>query len=232
MPQRSDRANAIRAGILFFVATLFPFLGAPLYGPPLRAADVLATAAVAAARIRLGIMVEVACVRAVRLVAVALYPVRKRMSEALAIGHVAFRLFEAAVFASLEIDRLRVPVLSEACRLAPGADPATLQAMIAALIGGEAWTGVCGAIYTLGFVAGMLMGNAMFWTSRRVPRRISGRGLVSAAVPGTLAVTALFAAVPGRLAVGLIAPLAVPDLVRALWLVARGFDAAALARLR
>ena len=231
MPSPSYRQNAVYAGIFLIIATAFLFLGEAIYKPPLTAPDVLQTAALSAARIRLGIIIEFSCVLAIPLVAIALYPVLRRVSQALAVGYVAFRLFEAAIFAGMEIDKMIVVALSEAYLAAPGADAATLNVLIAALIGGEAFSGVSGAIYNLGFITGMLMLNWMLWTSRLVPRWLSVWGMISAVVLGALAVAALFLAVPGPVAVALIAPLAVQEMVLAAWWIMKGFDAAALAKL-
>ena len=231
MQTRSYRQNAVYAGVFFIIATAFLFVGEAIYGPPLKAPDVLETAAAAASRIRLGIMIEFSCVLAIPLVAVALYPVLRLVSPALAIGYVAFRLFEAAIFAGMEIDRMFVLALSEAHLANPGADAATLQVMVTALIGGEAFSGISGAIYNLGFMIGMLMLNWMFWTSRLVPRWIAGWGIVTAVVLGTLSVAALFVAVPNAVAIALIAPLAVQEMVLAGWFIVKGFDQTALARL-
>ncbi len=231
MSHPSYRENAVYAGIFLIIATAFLFVGEAIYKPPLVAPDVLETAALSAARIRLGIMIEFCCVLAIPLVAIALYPVLRRVSPALAVGYVAFRLFEAAIFAGMEIDRMVVVALSEAYLASPGANAATLDVLIVALIGGEAFAGVSGAIYNLGFVTGMLMLNGMLWTARLVPRWLSAWGMASAVVLGVLAVAALFVSVPGVIAVVLIGPLAVQEMVLALWWIVKGFDRSALARL-
>jgi len=231
MSHRTFRENAVYAGIFLIIATLFLFVGEAIYKPPLVAPDVLETAALSADRIRLGIMIEFSCVLAIPLVAISLYPVLRLVSPALAVGYVAFRLFEAAIFASMEIDKMIVVALSEAYLASPGANAATLNVLIAALIGGEAFSGVSGAIYNLGFVTGMLMLNWMLWTSRLVPRWISGWGMVCAVVLGMLSVAALFVSVPGIVAVTLIGPLAVQEMVLAVWWIVKGFDQTALARL-
>ena len=74
--------------------------------------------------------------------------------------------------------------------------------------------------------------NWMLWKSRLVPRVISGWGLISALVLGGVALTVPFAPIPGSVAVALITPLAVQEMVLALWFIFRGFDRSALARLQ
>ena len=104
----SYRNNAIWAGIFFIIATAFLFIGEAFYGPALSDPEVLSRAAAAENDIALGVLIEFACVLAIPLIAVALYPVLRRVSATLAIGYVAFRLFEAAVFFQMEADKLTV----------------------------------------------------------------------------------------------------------------------------
>jgi hypothetical protein len=225
------RGHAIAAGILFIIATAFLFVGQALYGPPLSAPDALATAGAARTQIVSGLLIEFSCVLAIPLIAIVLYPVLCRVSTMLAIGYVAFRLFEAALFASQEIDKMLVLALSEAYIAAPPADGEPLRLFARTLVGGDAWSGVSGSFYNLVFVTGMLMLNWMLWQSSLVPRWISGWGVASALVLGGLAVAVLFADVPDTVAIVLVVPLAVQEMVLALWFIIRGFDTGALARL-
>lgn len=78
---------------------------------------------------------------------------------------------------------------------------------------------------------GMVMLNWMLWTSRPVPRRLSGWGLVTAVVLVALSVAALLIAAPDALAIVLIAPLALQEMVLAVWMIVKGVDREALARL-
>lgn len=225
------RRHAITAGVLFIIATAFLFVGEAFYKPALTAPDVLASAAASKSRIVFGILVEFTCVLAIPLIAVALYPVLKRVSVALAIGYVAFRLFEAMIFASSEIDRLLILALSEAYNAAPVAQTEALEMLLRAMSGGETLSGTTGPIYNLVFVIGMLMLNWMLWQSRLVPRWISGWGMISALVLGGLVIVVLFTQVPDTVAIVLIVPLAVQEMVLALWFIFKGFDQVALARL-
>ncbi len=70
--------------------------------------------------------------------------------------------------------------------------------------------------------------NWMLWRSRLVPRLIAGWGMVSAATLGGLAIVVLFLEVSNSLAIALIAPLAVQEMVLALWFIFKGFDRTAL----
>lgn len=227
----SYRSNAVWAGIFFIIATAFLFVGQALYQPALTDPDVLTAAADAETAVTLGVLIEYICVLAIPLIAVALYPVLRRVSATLAIGYVAFRLFEATIFYQQEADRLLVLGMSREYVAAPTADRDQIDLLIRTLNGGEAWSGVSGSLYNLVFVIGMLMLNWMLWTSRLVPRWISGWGIVSAVVLGGVAVAVLFVELADALAITLIAPLAVQEMVLALWFIIKGFGRPALDRL-
>lgn len=225
------RSHAVAAGVLFIIATAFLFVGEAFYGPPLSAPDVLAAAGAARTRVAAGVLIEFSCVLAIPLIAIVLYPVLSRVNTMLAVGYVAFRLFEAALFANQEIDRMLVLAIADAAAAAPAVDVEALELFVRALSGGEAWSGISGSFYNLVFVTGMLMLNWMLWRSVLVPRWISGWGIVSALALGGVAILVLFADIPDAVAIALVAPLAVQEMVLALWFIVRGFDPAALARL-
>ena len=225
------RRNAIWAGIFFIIATAFLFVGEAFYGPALKDPNILTAAAGAENDITLGVLIEFACVLAIPAIAIALYPVLRRVSVSLAVGYVAFRLFEAAIFFQMEIDRLLVLGISRAYVASPTEGTEQLELLLATLTGGEAFSGTTGPLYNLVFVTGMLMLNWMLWKSRLVPRWMTGWGIVSAVILGGLAIAVLFFEVPSAFAVALIAPLAVQEMVMAGWFIFRGFEKDALAEL-
>jgi len=57
------------------------------------------------------------------MIAIALYPALSKVSLSLAIGYVGFRFPEAAIFTSIEVDRMLVLSLAEALSNAPTAHP-------------------------------------------------------------------------------------------------------------
>ncbi|MCP5038212.1 MAG: DUF4386 domain-containing protein [Rhodobacteraceae bacterium] len=217
--------------MLFIIATAFLFVGEAFYKPGLTPPDVLAKAAGAKSQITIGLLIEFTCVLAIPLIAIVLYPILRQVSAVLAIGYVAFRLFEGALFASMEIDKMLVLSLSENLSAHPSADMATLEVLAQSLTGGGPLVGTTGSFYNLVFVIGMLMLNWMLWQSRLVPRWISAWGLISAVVLGSVAILVLFAPIPDTLAIVLIAPLAVQEMVFALWLIIKGFDPDALIKI-
>lgn len=225
------RTNATWAGIFFIIATAFLFIGEAFYGPALSDPDVLNAAAADGTNITIGVLIEFACVLSIPAIAIVLYPVLRRVSISMAVGYVAFRLFEAVVFFGMEVDRLTVLDISRSYVDAPTAGTDQINLLLGTITSGEAWSGTTGPLYNIVFVVGMIMLNAMLWRSRLVPRWISAWGIASAVVLGGLAFTVLFTTVADGLAIGLIAPLALQEMVLALWFIVKGFDSAALDRL-
>jgi len=230
-PQEVFRKHAIAAGILFIIATAFLFVGEAFYKPGLTPPDILGKAVHAKSQISIGVLIEFICIMAIPLIAIVLYPVLRKVSPVLAIGYVGFRLFEAAIFTSMEVDRMLVVSLSEALANNPSVNSESLEILAQSLVGGEAWAGTTGPLYNLVFVTGMLMLNWMLWKSRLVPRLISVWGLISALVLGAIAVTVLFIPISTPVAIALIAPLAVQEMVLAFWFILKGFNSEALVRL-
>lgn len=224
------RQNAVFAGVFFIVATVALIPAGMLYGPPLSDGTMIAAAA-SPVRVGLGTLVEMLCVIAIPLIAVALYPVLTRVSAALAVGYVAFRSIEAALFASNEVARLLVVQLGQAAAAHPEIDTGALALLMQARIGNDAWSGAAGPVYNLIAVTGMMLLYAGLWRGRLVPRWISAWGLASAGLLGGVAAASFFMSVPSRIALPLIAPLALQEMALAVWMIAKGFDRAALARL-
>src|SRR5690606_24458182 len=102
---------------------------------------------------------------------------------------------------------------------------ASLESMRTVLLGAEEWTTLVLAIV---FCLGALMIYGVFFASRLVPRWLSAWGLVGAM---------LYLSVPFLGLVGwegvdaLMVPLAVQEMVVAVWLIVKGFDADVTARL-
>ena len=122
MTHPTYRQNAIFAGIFFIIATALLFVAEPFYKPALTAPDILAATAAAKSRVAAGILIDFTCALAIPLIAIALYPVLRRVSPALAVGYLGFRLLEAAILAEVQVDRMFVLSLSDVAANQPGAD--------------------------------------------------------------------------------------------------------------
>jgi hypothetical protein len=109
--------------------------------------------------------------------AVALYPVVKRQSQALAIGYVTTRLVEAAVIMVGVCSLLAVVTLQDVVGTA-GGDPAALTAVGQGLVAVRDWSFLFGPGFMATFNA-LMLGTIMY-RSGLVPRVIPAVGLIGA----------------------------------------------------
>lgn len=227
---RPYKTNAVIVGILFIIATAFLFIGESVYGPVLTAPDFLETAYPARMTAIVGILLEFACVLSIPLIPVFLFPVLKKHSLTLALGYVVFRLFEAVLFVLGEINELMNISLSQQFLAGQGVDAAFLQNTSSLFQALNDWSF---SFYVFIFAIGAMMLYAVLYRSRLIPRLISGWGFVSAVLIfigvllGMLEINLDF---PGMLfEIIFIFPIAVQEMVMALWLIIKGFNPSAAA---
>ena len=155
--------------------------------------------------------------------AVALFPVVKRQNEALALGFVGSRLFEAAVIMIGVVCLLAVVSLRQDFAGATGPAAATLVTTGNALVAVRDWTFLLGP----GLVPALnaLLLGSLLYRSRLVPRVIPAIGLVGAPLLLAAAVATLFGLVEQNSPAPALAalPVAVWELSLGIYLVVKGF---------
>jgi len=220
----APRRTAIVVGVLFIIATAFLFLGGALYDPILEGDDVLANAFPERNTAIAGLLIEFICVMAILLIPVFLFPVLKRQNEALALGYTGFRFLEVVLFLALQANLLSLVWVSESY-LASGSAGfdgilATIRAQNEALF----------FVYVLVFTLGALVLYGLLYESKLVPRWLSVWGFAGAALLLIGVVLMLLGVVEGTVfdsEVFWAPPIAVQEMVMALWLVFKGFDSKA-----
>jgi hypothetical protein len=225
---KSYKKNAIIVGILFIIATVFLFVGGSIYGPALDTPDYLQVAYPNRITATIGILIEFSCILAIPLIPVFAFPVLRRHSETLALGYLVFRLFEAVIFVLVDITKLSLIKVSE-LYLAAGSSNADTIANIGATIQG--WNEWSWVFYVLIFAFGALIFYTALFQSKLLPRWISVWGLIAAVMMVTSAVLAMFeVTLPDAVFGLLVVPIAVQEMVMALWLIIKGFDTRNLAK--
>lgn len=228
----THRKNAIIVGVLFIIATAFLFIGESVYAPVLTTPDYLETAYPARITAILGILLEFACVLSIPLIPVFLFPVLRKHSETLALGYIVFRLFEAVLFVLDEINKLMNISLSQHYLANQGADPANFQTAGSLF---QAWNDWSFSFYVFIFAIGAMMLYAVLYRSKLIPRFISGWGFISAVLIFTgvlLGMLELDLNFPGMsFELIFIVPIAVQEMVMALWLIVKGFDPSVISSL-
>ena len=161
--------------------------------------------------------------------AVALYPVLKRVNEALALGYVTARLVECMFIAVGILSLLAVVTLRQE---AAGADAGPLLAVGKALVAVHGWTFMLGPGFVVGVGNGLILGYLMY-KSRLVPRGMAMLGLVGGPLIVLHGTAIIFGIVePGSVWQGVATmPEFLWELFLGIWLLLRGFNPTALASL-
>ena len=224
---REHRAAATTAGILYITGTVAGVLSVIVSAPVRDARDPLAYAVGHSGAVVTGALLVLVMGLSLAFVPVVLFPVLRRVDEVLAVGYLILRgAVETACYVVLAISWWLLVPLGEAMAAGQGtASPAGVR-VGNLVIDSDATNAVLAVVFCLG--AGMFY--VLLYRSRIVPRWISMWGLV--AIPfyvaaELLAMYGVFDAnAPEQ--VLMFMPLAVQEMVLAVWMIARGFRPAAV----
>lgn len=225
---REHRAAATIAGILFIIGTVAGILSKAVTLFPVRNADdPLAYAADHPGTVATGALLVLVMGLSLALVAVVLFPVLRRVDEVLATGYLIIRgAVETATYVIVAIAWLLLVPLAATMSAGPGtASPAGVR--LGTLVIDSDGASV---IMSLVFCLGAALFYVLLYRSRIVPRWITLWGL--AGIP--LYVAAYLLAMYGVVGINssavnlLCLPLAVQEMVLAVWMIARGFRPAAV----
>ena len=159
-------------------------------------------------------------------IAMALYPLLKRDGAALALGSVVFRTIEAVFYTAAVVSLLSILPLGQQLAKTPADNRAPIQHIVDSLLSLRDHSTLT-AVFA--FTLGALMYYILFYRSRLVPRWLSGWGMAAALLMMTACLLALFSNSPVTGYTLLILPIAVQELVLAVWLLVKGFSPSPLA---
>jgi len=237
-PQQIARVT----GVLFIITIVASIPAAfVLYAPVLGDPNYIVGAG-ADTGVALGALLEFIVVIANIGTAVVLFPIVKRQHEIFALGYVTSRVLEGAiimvgVFSLLTVVSLRSgfdPALPlEDFAGTGGEDAALLVTVGKSLVALHDWTFLFGPGILAGLGNGILLGYMMY-RSALVPRGMVVLGLIGGPVLVAAAVAILFGVIEAGSVWQVIAtlPEALWELSLGIWLIVRGFDPSAIARLQ
>jgi hypothetical protein len=211
----ADRRAAVWIGVLFIIGTVGMVLSTVVTNAILSGSAYLAQVAAEPNRVALGALLLLLAGLALALVPVVFWPIGKRYNETLAVGYVVFRgALETILYVVTALGWLLLIALSKE----PDAGP------IAGFVR-TTETVIWDQMIAIPFVLGALMFYFLLHQSRLVPRWLSTWGLVGAALYIVAPLGSMF-----ELSLGFfMAPLALQEMVMAVWLIARGFNRSAIA---
>ncbi len=219
---KSERLRAGVIGGLFLTATAMGVLTMLLIGPLLSEPDLLAAFHAQAGAVRLAVLMDLVMAASVVAIAVAFHPLVKGAGPSLALGFVAARLSEGIFLALAPIGWLGLLLLGP--EYVAGPVPAQHLVTLSQLLAKISET-----VFSLGgevaFGASAVLLNLLLWRSRLVPRFLSLWGGVGGALILAKGGMLVLGMAPGLLEVVLTLPIALNEMVLALWLIARGVRA-------
>jgi hypothetical protein len=220
--KREHRAAATTAGILYIAGTVAGVLSMVVSAPVRDAIDPLAYAANHSAVVVTVALLLLVMGFSLAFVPIVLFPVLRRCGEVLAVGFLIMRgAVETVCQVLLAIGWLLLVPIGAAMAAGPGtASPAGLQ--VGTLVIDANATS---AVLALVFCLGVTMFYVLLYRSRIVPRWITIWGLLGIVFYVAAALLAMYGVIDADSSqqVLLFMPLAVQEMVMAIWMIARGF---------
>jgi hypothetical protein len=213
----TNRKTATLVGVLYIIATAAGVLSV-IFMPALDDQDYLTKMSAEETRMIIGISFYFIMAVAVAAIAIVLYPVLKKHNETLALGNVCARLIEGTLFLVHIITILALLTLSQEFVEADMPSASHFQATGELLQSVGHWAGevVVGIIFPLS----ALIFYYLLYQTRLVPRWLSSWGLIGAILYPAAALALLGSPTSDIL----YAPLALNEMVLALWLIIKGFN--------
>jgi hypothetical protein len=217
------RRTAIIVGVLFITATAAYSIGIALIDPLVDSPDYLTEIAENENQVKIGSLFVLIDAVAVVGIAVMIFPVLRRVNESLALWYVGARIIESILFIIFVFSVLMLSTLSQDSGNAGAMDSAHLQTSGDLLIAVGGWVDVLN--YTAVFALGALFLYYLLYQSKLVPRFLSVWGFVGGVLCIVAGLSVLFGADSSSIGViVLYLPIAVNEMVLAIWLIAKGFN--------
>jgi hypothetical protein len=221
----TSRKTAVGAGVLFITATVASVLGTQLSAPVLSDSNYLTRIAANLSAVQAGALLELIAAGACAGIAISLYPVLSKWSPVLALGSVAFRTIEAVMYMCGVVSLLSVVALSEHFSTTAVSDRAPIQATADALLVVRAQA-IVPAV--LAFSLGAFMYYYVLYRADLVPKWPSGWGIAAIILTIAACLLAWFSRTPLTTYTIVLLPIAIQEMVLAIWLIVKGFNPSAL----
>jgi hypothetical protein len=215
------RRAAISAGVLFIIATVTDVIGVQLSAPFVSGAGYLTKMSANGNQIAGGALLEFIAAGSCAGIAIALFPVLRTWSTSLALGSVVFRSIEAAMYAVAAATLLSVFGFSQQFTGSGAVGRASLQTLSDAFLAMRQQATFAGV---LAFSVGAILYYYVFYRSRLIPRWLSGWGFVAIVLLMIACMLALFNHTAVTTYTVMALPIAVQEMVLAVWLIIKGFS--------
>ena len=226
----SIRKTAMIVGVLFIIATIAGMIGAIFIGPITDDPDYLVNTSAHENEVALGALLTLIMGVAVVGIAVMIFPLLKKVNEGLALAYVGFRTLECVILIVVAMSLLSLLTLSQEYVKTGASDATSFEAQGAILLAQQDWSNIPADIV---FGLGCLMVYYLLYQSKLVPRPLSAWGFIGGTLMLVTAVLGAFGAISflDTPSVLLNLPIAVLEMVLAVWLIVKGFNPSAIASL-
>ena len=217
----SDRKTAVIVGVLFILATLFSLASTSIIGPVIGAPDYLVKISSNENQVVVGVLLLLAAAVSIVLIPAMMFPVLRRHNEGIALGYFGFRVLEAETLVVDAISLLLLLSLGQEYAKAGVPAASYFQISGALLLSAHDWIFPLNPIV---FGLGALMFYYLLYRSKLIPGWLSAWGFLGAALVLAFGLLGLF----GNILIYLALPIAVQEMVLAVWLIVKGFYPSAI----
>ena len=190
----SNRKTAIIVGVLIIISAVTYMIGGVFFTPIIKAPDYLTKLAPNATSVILGMFIELITGITVVFIPAMLFPIIKKYNEALAIGHIGFRIIEAVMIIVSEIILLSLLVLSQEYVKEGAPDSSYFRTIAALLINVRFWNADM-ILISVGIAYLILF--SILYKSKLVPRFISVWGIIGMIIVLGVVLIGIFRNSPG-----------------------------------
>ncbi|MDV2988860.1 MAG: DUF4386 domain-containing protein [Dehalogenimonas sp.] len=226
------KKTAIITGILLIIATAAGLLGNALTGSIVGAPDYLVQIAANKNLIVAGALLAFVAAAGSAGIAISLYPVLRKHGEGLALGSVGFRLIEGVFYLVSVLGLFSLLSLSQEYASAGAQSAPAIQVLGELIVSVRVWAGF--VLGVIAFCLGAGMYYYVLYRSRLIPRWLSCWGLAGLLLLFSMTMAIALGeriSAPSGMLVLLAVPLALQEMVLAVWLIAKGFNQSAVASL-
>jgi hypothetical protein len=223
------RKTATLVGVLYIIGTVAGILSVVLTGPILAGPDYFMKISANQTRFIIGALCILVMGLALVMIPMLMYPILKRWNEPLALGYIVFRgALETGFYIAMTVALLILVPLSQAYGKAGAPDASSFQALGTLVLAGRDILDPLNAVI---FPLGALMFYYLLYQSNLIPRWISGWGLIGIVPFLAASLLVLFGYLDPMSSVRnlLYLPLALQEMVMAVWLIVKGFNPSAIA---
>ena len=222
----SYRKISIIVGVLFIIATVSAILTIGILGSTLDPPEYLTAVAANEKQVILAVICWLILAVSVLGIGVMMYPILKKYHGGLAQGYVGLRLVETICIIISSIGLLSLLTVSKEFG-AGTLDASYYQPVGTVLLALQEWSFEIGTLIFLGL--GGLALNYGLYQLNLVPRWLSGWGFVGAACVALYGMLGLFGLTADSLILNILAaPIAVQEMVFAIWLIVKGFNSSTI----